>query len=173
MLRAQKESVVDDLRQNLDRAAGVLFVDYTGLTVAEADGLRRKLQEADIGYIVVKNTLMTRALADQPYADAGACLKGTPTGVVFGFEDPVTGPKIVFEYMKECAHLKVKGGVVEAKAIGPAEAESLSKMPSREEMKGSIVALALSPGSKLMGQVASPAGRVVGAIEALAERLEK
>lgn len=173
MLRADKEAVVKDLRDALGKAEGVLFLDFTGLTVFEADSFRRKLQESEIRYTVVKNTLMQRALEDQPFADVASCLKGSPTGVIMGFEDPVTGPKIVFEYMKGCRHLKVKGGVVESKAIGPAEAESLSKMPSRTEMQGQIVALALSPGGNIVGQLMAPSGNIVGAIESLVERLEK
>ena len=173
MLRADKEAVVKDLRDDLGKAEGVLFLDFTGLTVFEADNFRRKLQEAEVRYTVVKNTLMQRALEGSPYAEVSTCLKGSPTGVIIGFEDPVTAPKLVFEYMKECKHLKVKGGVVDNKAIGPAEAESLSKMPSRTEMQGQIVALALSPGGKLAAQLMATSGNIVGAIEALVDRLEK
>jgi large subunit ribosomal protein L10 len=99
-------------------------------------------------------------------------MKGTPTGVVFGYDDPVSSAKVVFEYMQECKHLRVKGGVLDGKAISPVEAESLSKMPSRSELQAQIVQLALSPGRKIAGQLAAPASRIVGAIDALVKRLE-
>lgn len=173
MLRKQeKEAVVTTIRSDLDRAAGVLFLDFTGLTVFEADTFRRKLAESDIAYRVVKNTLMGRALAGQPYEGVSKCLKGSPTGVVFGWEDPVSSAKVVAEFMKTCDHLKIKGGVVEDKAFGAAEAATLAKMPSRSELQASILQLALSPGRMLVGQIKNPAGRIVGAIEALVDRLE-
>ena len=104
-------------------------------------------------------------------ADAAACLKGTPTGVVLGYADPVEAAKLTFEYLKECDKLRVKGGVVEDRAISAAETESLSKMPSRAEMQATIVAQALSPGRTLAGQLKNPSGRIVGALEALVDRL--
>ena len=170
MLRDSKDAFISEMRRDVERAAGVLFVDYTGLTVGQADGLRRKLRDAQIAYKVVKNTLMARVLEGTPFAAAAKCLKGTPTGVVIGFEDPVTPAKLTFEYLKDCEQLKVKGGIVEKRAISTKEAEALSKMPSREEMQAMIVAMALGPGRKLAAQIKNPAGRIVGAIEALAKK---
>lgn len=172
MLRTEKEALVADIQKDFERSAGVLFLDFTGLTVGEADGFRRKMRDNKVRYLVAKNTLVKRALDGRPYEDAARCLKGTPTGVVFGYDDPVTSAKLVFEYMQDCKHLRVKGGVLDGKAITPAEAESLSKMPSKGELQASIVQLAQSPGRKLMGQLASPASRIVGAIDALVKRLE-
>ena len=172
MARAQKDTFMQDMQARLQRAVGILFVDFTGLTVSEVDGLRRKFREASVDYQVVKNTLMTRVLADKPYAAAAACLRGTPTGVVLGFEDPVTPAKLTYEFAKQCEHLKVKGGVVDNKAISAAETESLSKLPSRAELQAAVVSLAQSPGRLLAAQVKGPSGKLVGAIDALKARLE-
>lgn len=172
MSRDSKEQFVQEMRQDVERAAGVLFLDYTGLTVAQADGFRKKLRDAQVSYRVVKNTLMARVLEGTPFPAAAKCLKGTPTGVVLGYEDPAQAAKLTFEFLKECENIKVKGGVVDKKAITPQEVEALSKMPSKAEIQGSIVALALSPGRKLAGQLKTPAGRIVGAIEALVKKLE-
>ena len=170
MLRENKQAFVEQMGQDLDAAQGVLFLDYTKLTVEEADRFRRKLDTANLAYRVVKNTLMARVLEGRPYQDAAECLKGSPTGVLIGREDPVEPAKILFEFIKECSHLRVKGGVVDNKAIVPEQAEALSKMPSRPEMQAQVVALALSPGSKLISQIKNPAGRIVGAVEKLAEQ---
>jgi large subunit ribosomal protein L10 len=172
MSRETKQQFVEQMRQDLDRAEGVLFLDYTGLTVSEADVLRRKLSAAKVAYKVVKNTLMARALEGTPYSDVVKCLKGTPTGVVMGWEDPVTPAKLTFEFLKECEHIKIKGGVVDNRAIQAPEAEALSKMPSREELQSMIVGQAMSPGRNVVSQIKSPAGRILGAIEALVEKQE-
>lgn len=172
MSRETKQQFVEQMRRDMDRAEGVLFLDYTGLTVSEADVLRRKLSAAKITYKVVKNTLMTRALEGSAYSDVVQCLKGTPTGVVMGWEDPVTPAKLTFEFLKECEHIKIKGGVVDNRAIKAPEAEALSKMPSREELHSMIVGQAMSPGRNLAGQIKSPAGRILGAIEALVDKQE-
>jgi large subunit ribosomal protein L10 len=172
MTRGQKDEFIDSMRQDLERAAGVLFVDFTGMTVTEADSLRQKVRGvANVSYRVAKNTLVTRAMADTPYADAAACLKGTPTGVLLGFEDPVTPAKVIFDFGKECEHAKVKGGIVDRKSMSVEQAKALSALPSREELQGAIVGLAKSPGGRLASQLRHPSGRIVGAIDALHERL--
>lgn len=172
MGQAEKSQFVEAMRQDVARSPGVLFIDYTGLKVLQANELRASLRAAKVRLVVVKNTLMSRVLEGQPYEAAKACLKGTPTGVVIGFEDPVTPAKLVYDFAKTCDKVRVKGGIVDNGAIGPAEAEALSKLPSQKELQGAVVALAKSPGSNLLGAVQGPAGRIVGAIDALAERLD-
>src|SRR5512137_2759505 len=98
MLRQQKAELVSKMKADLGRSQTVLFLDFTGLTVAEANALRVKMRKADIGYQVVKNTLMKKALEGTPYETVGKHLKGTPTGVVFGFNDPVAAARMTFEF---------------------------------------------------------------------------
>ncbi|RYF12408.1 MAG: 50S ribosomal protein L10 [Deltaproteobacteria bacterium] len=172
MARAPKDAFIADIKTQLAEAAGILFVDYTGLTVAEADAFRKKFRGTPITYKVVKNSLMKRALVGTAYEDVTGCLRGTPTGVLLGREDPVTPAKLTFEFAESCEHLKVKGGVVDNRAISPDEAKALSKLPSREALQAMVVAQAQSPGRGLAGQLKNPSGRIVGAIEALHKRLE-
>jgi large subunit ribosomal protein L10 len=173
MLREDKEAFVEKMQQDLQRAAGVLFVDFTGLTVEEADRLRIKYREAEVGYHVVKNTLMARALDAVGLPEAAECLKGSPTGVVIGYEDPVAAARLTFEFLKDSKHVRVKGGLVDKKPISSPQAEALSKMPGKRELQAEVLALAMSPASNLIKQFKSPAGRIVGAIDALVERGEE
>ena len=173
MLRSAKDQFITEMQAELERSVGVLFVDYTGLTVEEADKVRGKFREHNVGYRVVKNTLMTRALSGTSYEDAAQCLKGSPTGVVLGYDDPVTPAKVTFELLEEIKHLQVKGGILDDQAIDVAGAEALSKMPSKEELQAEVVTLAMSPGRHLLAQVKNPAGLLVGAIDKLVENLSE
>jgi len=173
MQRAEKDVFLASMKKDLEASVGAIFLDFNKLTVAQADRMRRKFQDSDLRYVVVKNTLMARVLSETSAADAASFLKGTPTGVVLGKDDPVFMAKITFEFMKECDNIKVKGGVLDSKAITSKEVEALSKMLSKLEMQASIIGLALSPGRKLLAQVKSPAGRIVGAIDKLVQNLEE
>jgi ribosomal protein L10 len=93
--------------------------------------------------------------------------------VVVGYEDPVAAARLTYEFLKECAHIKVKGGVVEKKTITSVQAEALSKSPGKRELQAQVVALALSPASNLISQIKGPAGKIVGAIDKLVEREEQ
>jgi large subunit ribosomal protein L10 len=169
MLKNEKQTLVSKMQ------TGAIFLDFTGLTVAEANELRKKVRgegKGAITYRVLKNTLLKRAMSGTTFEDAGKFLKGTPTGVMIGV-DPVATAKLTFEFLKTTEHLKIKGGVVEAKPINSRETEALSKMPGRLELLGQIIAKAQAPGRNLVSQIKSPGSRIAGAIKALAEKLEK
>ena len=61
---AQKQEVINEIKDNINNANGVVFFDYRGLTDAEAKELRRTLKENNACYKVYKNTLMARALKE-------------------------------------------------------------------------------------------------------------
>jgi large subunit ribosomal protein L10 len=172
MNRVQKEQFVEEMKTSLNEAAGALFLDYTGLTVNDTNVVRKKFREAGVTYVVVKNTLMARAMEGSTFADAATYLKGTPTGIVIGGEDPVAAAKTTFDIVEEFSHMKVKGGILDSKAINLVEVEALSKMPSKTEIQAGIVGLAMSPASNLIGQFKGPAGKILSQIEKMIEGQE-
>ena len=165
MLRQQKADFVAAMKVDLAKAQAVLFVDYTGLTVAEADKLRVAMRKSKVGYRVVKNALMRKAVLGTPFESTAKYLKGSPTGVVMGFDDPVTVARTTFEFLKTCQHLTVKGGILDNKEITSAEAADLSKMPNLKELKGGLVALFMGPAGRLISQIKGPGGKIAGIIE--------
>lgn len=169
MLRPQKEKFVDDVTAELEKSAGVLFVDFTGMDVEEQTDFRVKMREANVRYQVVKNTLMLRALQATGVEDASAILKGTPTGVVYGYDDPIAAAKIAVEFKKNNEKLKLKGAVLELKTLDAKGAEGLAKMPGRQEMLAELLGLILGQGGSLQALLKGPAGKLVGAIEAKGE----
>ncbi len=170
MQRQEKEQFVKDVAAELEKSAGVLFVDFTGLNVEQQTSFRVKMREANVKYQVVKNTLMLRALeAAGVTEDASPILKGAPTGVVFGYDDPVGAAKATVDFQKDVDKLKIKGGVLENKVLDAKGAEAVSKMPGRQELLSEIVGLIMGPGRNLQALFKGPAGKLVGAIEAKAD----
>ena len=58
-----KQPIVDEISGYLNDAAGVVLVNYRGLTVEQDTQLRKQLREAGVVYKVYKNTLVKRAIA--------------------------------------------------------------------------------------------------------------
>jgi large subunit ribosomal protein L10 len=161
----QKEQFVAEMKADLARAEGVVFLDYTGLTVAEVEAIRRKVRATDVKYRVVKNTLMTRALQGTGAESAAKFLKGSPTGVIVGFVDPVTTAKLAIDFTRESKHIRIKGGILDNKALTAAQTEDLSKMPSKREIIAQVIGMALGPARRLLAQIKAPSGKVAGAVE--------
>jgi large subunit ribosomal protein L10 len=173
MLRSNKEQLVSKLSDSVQKAAAVLFVDFTGLTVAEVEKFRRTVRAQKLGYRVVKNTLMLQALNQVGKKGADSYLQGTPTGVVLGYDDPVAAAKVAFDFSKECAHLKIKGGFLETSVLNAKQAEDLAKMPGRVELQRMILATALAPGRRIAGQALSAGRKIAGIIAKRVKDLEQ
>ena len=62
-----KQAIIDEIKGKLEKAQSCVIVDYMGITVEEADGMRKKLREADVDYTVYKNTLVKRAIDGTEY----------------------------------------------------------------------------------------------------------
>ena len=50
--KQQKQLVIDEIKAKLDGAQSAILVDYMGITVEQADKMRKALREADVDYTV-------------------------------------------------------------------------------------------------------------------------
>ena len=58
----KKQLIIDEIANNVKESSSFIFLDNTGLTVAETMELRRKLKESNSELKIYKNTLVARAL---------------------------------------------------------------------------------------------------------------
>ena len=72
----EKQVIIDEIKEKLDKAESAVVIDYMGITVAQADAMRKKLREADVDYTVYKNTLVKRAIEGTAYESLGEVLEG-------------------------------------------------------------------------------------------------
>ena len=71
-----KQIIIDEIKEKLDGAQSAVLVDYMGITVAQADAMRKKFREADVDYSVYKNTLMKRAVEGTEFEKLSDCMAG-------------------------------------------------------------------------------------------------
>ena len=113
MQMAQKQEVVADLSAKLSRAKCLYLTDFTGLDVAAITELRRRLTNAGVEYLVVKNTLARRALSGGPYEGLTGHLAG-PNAFALSDEDAACYAANSFTLTQGGAsHLVMPGGVSE------------------------------------------------------------
>ncbi len=127
-----KQKIVADLTEQLKNATTGVFVDYSGINVADDTALRKKLREAGVKYSVVKNTLTRFAAKEAGLEGLDEILNGTTALAVS--DDHVSAAKIIGEFAEKNDNFKIKGGFMEGKTISIAEVEKLSKMPDKEQL---------------------------------------
>ena len=137
-----KQRIIDEITNNVKESSSFIFLDNTGLTVAETMELRRKLKESDSELKIYKNTLVARALKDLNI-DIESELNG-PKVVAFG-KDIIEPIKAVNEFAKKHENLVMKIGIVDGKVTELDELKKLATIPSREGLLTmfSIVLLAI------------------------------
>ena len=156
MNRTEKEQIIERLQQNLALEGGaVILADFKGLTVANADAVRKEFRDAECTYEVVKNTLLERAVMGTPLEELGAKLEGT-TAIAYSRTDPVAPAKAAVKCAKEHKKFSIKGGFFES-LLDAANVEQLSRMPSKDELRSKLLATMLAaPQSLLRLMIAAP-----------------
>jgi large subunit ribosomal protein L10 len=131
MARAEKVAAVAELTERFQTSAGAVLTEYRGLTVAQLAELRGSLGEHTT-FAVVKNTLTKIAAAEAGIAEQLDGLLSGPSAIAFVDGDVVEAAKGLRDFSKANPFLVIKGGVLDGKAITPAELNKLADLESRE-----------------------------------------
>lgn len=129
----KNEVMLQEVLESLDNSNGLFVIDYRGLTVKEAQSLRRKLTDAQAHMKVYKNNIVKLALAEKDMPNLDHILAGT-TACVFYEIDPVEAAKVIKLTSKELNKIEFKGGISDGQAIDADQALAIADLPSREEL---------------------------------------
>lgn len=169
MVKQNKIDAVERLTKKLEKAKSVVLTDFRGLTVQEMTVLRENLRSQKVEFRVIKNRLVKFAL-EKAGCDILDDLLIGPTGMAFGYDDPVPATRVIQEFTEKFEKLSVKGGLLEGKRIDIQTIERLSKLPSKEVLIGRVLGSIQSPASKLMLTLKQTACNLVYALNALADQ---
>jgi large subunit ribosomal protein L10 len=170
MNRQEKEVVVSEIAEKVSRAKSLIFADFTGLTVEQANELRREFQKSKIDYCVVKNTLVKKALQNASGLDKVVESLRGPTAIAFGYDDPVSPAKIIRRFIEKHEKPSVKVCVVENLVYDGLRLVELSKLPSRPELVASILGSLQAPIVGVMNAVQAVVRDLVSVIDAIEEK---
>lgn len=139
-----KMEQVAALEEKVKSAAGIVVVDYRGITVEEDTKLRTALREAGVEYKVIKNRLILRAFKNSGYEGLDSVFEG-PTAVAFSYDDATAPARIISENSKKLNKLAIKGGVVENQVMDAAGITKIASIPSKTVLIGQLLGLLTSP----------------------------
>ena len=131
MARADKVTAVAELTERFQSSDGAVLTEYRGLTVAQLAELRGSLGDSAT-FTVVKNTLTKIAANEAGVASQLGDLLSGPSAIAFVKGDVVETAKGLRDFSRANPLLVIKGGVLDGKAISPAEIDRLAELESRE-----------------------------------------
>ena len=158
--KQQKQLIIDEIKGKLENAQAAVVIDYMGITVAEADAMRKTLREANVDYTVYKNTLIKRAIEGTDFAPLAEVLDG-PSALAISTEDATAPARTLNKIIKDFKKMEFKAGVVEGTFYDKAGIEAVAEIPSRDELI-----------AKFMGSIQSPVSKFVRTLAAIAEEKE-
>ncbi len=136
-----KIDAVAEIESKIESNAGVYVVSYNGLTVLQAQELRKQLREAGAQMKVYKNNLVRIALENKEQPNLDEMLVG-PLAYVFFEEEPVSAAKVLKEFAKKSKGvLEIKGGISDGQAVTAAEVDAIAELPSKDQLLGQIAGL--------------------------------
>lgn len=172
MKKEDKAIVIENLKQTIQSYPCFYIVDVTGLNSGATSDLRRKCFKQEIKMVVVKNTLLEKALdqLDTDYSPLYGSLKGTsavllcntanaPAKLIKETRDKKTGiPGLKAAYAEESFY------------IGENQLEALVNIKSKKELIADVIALLQSPAKNVVSALQSGANTLHGVLKTLGER---
>ena len=153
-----KQPIVNEIKAQIEGAKSLIVVDYRGISVADVTELRKQCREANVVYKVYKNTMVKRAVEGTEFEEITKDLEGT-NAFVFSKEDATAPARIVANFIKKAKVCTIKSGVVEGTYYDEAGMQTISTIPSREELI-----------AKFMGSIQSPITNFARVLKQIAEK---
>jgi large subunit ribosomal protein L10 len=173
MTREEKGRVIEELAGKFGETPNYYFADGTGMSVEKTDKFRRECFRRGFEYVVVKNSLIEKALERQDLGDssfASSVLKGF-TGIIFS-ADPKAPAKLIKEFSKENNGLPAfKGAIVDRSYFsGAAQLDTLITLKTKNELIGDVIGLLQSPMQNVVSGLKGSGSKIAGVLKTLSER---
>jgi large subunit ribosomal protein L10 len=147
LTRSKKNDVVGEVAELLASSKMTVVTKYEGTTVKALQQLRREARDNGTKVKVVKNRLIIKALQQND------TLKDVDTSAITGMllfafnaEDEVAPAQALAAFAKKNPTLQFVGAIsAEGKFLDAAEVKTLSDLPSKEVMIGSVINTLLAP----------------------------
>ena len=176
MTPAQKNEAIEVLKGKFSQYSNFYVTNTESLTVEQVSKLRRLCFEKNVEMKVAKNTLIKKALEsfnDGKYSGVYDSLHGV-TALMFS-ESPKEPALILSSFRKDNKLEKpvLKAALIDTDVfVGDNQLVELTKIKTKNELIGDIIALLQSPAKNVVSALQSGGGKLAGIIKTLSERPE-
>jgi large subunit ribosomal protein L10 len=168
--RPEKAAAIAELTDKFRSSGAAVLTEYRGLTVAQLTTLRGNIRE-HATYAVVKNTLTEIAAKEAGVTAFDGQFSG-PSAIAFITGDPVGAAKGLRDFAKANPLLVIKSGVLDGKALTPAEIFKLADLESREVLLAKLAGAMKASLSNAVYLFAAPLSQAVRVLDALRAKVE-
>lgn len=147
--RLQKQADIENLKSTMESSEIVIVSQNKGMTVAQVTELRRSLRAQGAAYKVSKNTIVKIATKGTKYESVNDLMVG-PTALSTTTGEPLVVAKTIYDFAKKLdGKLVIIGGAFGDMKLDAAAVEKLAKLPTLDQIRGTLVGLIQAPAAQL------------------------
>jgi len=161
-------TAVAELTERFQSSSGAVLTESRGLTVSQLGELRQTLGP-NATFSVVKNTLTKIAASEAGVTTELTDLLSGPSAIAFVDGDVVEAAKGLRDFSRANPLLVIKGGVLDGKALSPAEIVKLADLEPREVLLAKLAGAMKASLANAAGTFAAlpvQMAQLLGALEA-------
>ena len=166
------EKMLVEIEGFLKESEDCVVVDFTGMPVSDAEQMRNRLRDSAMKMRVLKTSLARIAARNLGFENVEQVFSGS-SAVVYGGESVAAVARTIKEITKGKQAPKVRGGLLERQAIGPAEVDVLASLPTRKELLGQVLGTIIAPLSGFAGAAQALLSAVPSLVQALEKKTEE
>lgn len=150
-MREEKQLLLDEVESHINKSNGsFVIMQYLGLSANKANEFRGNIAKIGGTVEVVRKRLLVKAAKAAGIEIDLDALEGH-IGLVFAGHDAFDTAKTVFKFSEENDKtIKVIGGRFEGQLYNAADMETLSKLPSKDEMRAQLLSVLEAPMSQTL-----------------------
>ncbi len=174
MKKEAKDTIIVELGQKLKEYPHFYLIDVTGMNAEATSDFRRKCFKQQIKMVVVKNTLLHKALeaSGTDFSEIYGTLKGN-TAVLFCETANVPAKLLKDKDIAKAGIPSLKAAYAEEGIfVGADKLDELAALKSKNELIADVVALLQSPAKNVVSALQSGANTIHGVLKTLGERAE-
>lgn len=168
-MRPEKELLVRDVDQHLEKSDYVFLTNYERITVEETEGLRASLAAENAEFHVVKNSILNLSLRRREKPDLQEWLSG-PTAIIVGGENPSGVAKVLKKFFKDKEKVEMKAGILGDRAVTAEELLELADLPGLDDLRAKFLSLLNTPAQRFVTVVEAVPQGLVNVLKAYADR---
>lgn len=165
-----KKLMVKEIAGRLNDAGMLIVTNYKGLTSQALNELRRELRNNSSEYLVIKDSMAKRALAEGPNKTITEFVEGEVGIAIDKKEDSVYITKILTKFAKGNEFLKIRGGIMGGSLISKEDIAALAALPSREVLLGKLANVLNAPIQGLASVLHGILSKIVYALSAVKDK---
>ncbi len=130
--KQKKQDIYKSYKDNLDNYQTIVLLDMSAIKTSAVEQFKNKLADQGSKYILVKNTIFSKALKEHDET-LDVTLQGS-TGAVFAPEEMGPSLKAIVEFISSNSTSSIKIGVIEHILYNKEKVMEISKLPAKPEM---------------------------------------